>query len=286
MPSINPDEFDLLRKFIEDRCGIALEKGKEYLIESRLARLLVETDSGNFGDFYRKVKSEPNPVLVERIIDAMTTNETLWFRDKGPYIILEELILPQMKELLRQGARSEIRIWSAACSTGQEPYSIGMIIDRYCQLYGEGWLQPSRFSILGTDISPSALLLAKTARYDRISIERGMIESYRNAYFRQNGTVWQLEDKIKGMATYRKFNLMESFMTLGRFDLVFCRNVAIYFSDAAKRDLFRKIAQILLPGGFFFLGSAESLTGFSADFEMGEYKGALYYRTNARGTTG
>ncbi|NLH47487.1 MAG: protein-glutamate O-methyltransferase CheR [Myxococcales bacterium] len=277
-PSLTQSEFDLLRKLIEDDCGIVVEPGKEYLIESRLANLVTETGCASFGDFYLKAKADLRGPLRDKIVDAMTTNETLWFRDNSPYVILEEVVLPAMIERIKTGQKIKMRIWSAACSTGQEPYSIAMLIQDACRFRGGGKVTPANFEILATDISPSALFLGMSGRYDQISISRGMRQDFRDRYFRQDGRVWLLADSVKQMVTFKRFNLQNSFSALGSFDLVFCRNVAIYFSMQFKQDLFRKIADTLNPAGLLFLGSAESLAQYSTDYEMQEHKGSLYYR--------
>lgn len=277
-PSLTQSEFDLLRKLIEDDCGIVVEPGKEYLIESRLANLVTETACASFGDFYLKAKADLRGPLRDKIVDAMTTNETLWFRDNSPYVILEEVVLPAMIERIKAGQKIKMRIWSAACSTGQEPYSIAMLIQDACRFRGGGKVTPANFEILATDISPSALFLGMSGRYDQISISRGMRQDFKDRYFRQDGRVWLLADSVKQMVTFKRFNLQNPFTALGSFDLVFCRNVAIYFSLQFKQDLFRKIADTLNPAGLLFLGSAESLAQYSTDYEMLEHKGSLYYR--------
>ncbi len=277
--AITKQEFDLLRDFIHQQCGIHLGDDKSYLMESRLAHLVAETGAKNFNEFYLKAKVDAKGILRDRIVDAITTNETLWFRDGKPWVALKEAILPEFIKDLREGRRNKIRIWSAASSTGQEAYSLAMMIDT---LLGPapvpGSPTPASFEIVGTDISPSVLFLAIAGRYNQIEISRGLDEGHRNKYFTKQGPVWVLNEALRKRVTFKKFNLQDPFAPLGTFDMILCRNVAIYFSDEFKRELFKKIAQVLHPGGVFFVGSSESLSGYSSAFKMMEYKDAIYYK--------
>lgn len=275
---ISNNEFELLRRYIEEQCGIKLNDGKEYLIESRLAKLVAETNSQNFSEFYLKITANNMPNLRDKIVDAMTTNETLWFRDQTPYYVLQHKVLPDLMKQLASGQRMNVRIWSAGCSTGQEPYSIAMLVMRLCETGLYGNISPNQFEILGTDISPTALLFAVTGRYDKLAMTRGMVEEYQNRFFEQNNQVWVIDESVKRLIKFKRFNLQNSFGNLGSFDIIFCRNVAIYFSDEFKRNLFRKIARQLNPGGYFFIGSAESLAGYSEEFTMQEHNKGIYYQ--------
>lgn len=276
--NISNDEFDLISKYIEKQCGIAVGQGKQYLIESRLSSLVIESGCKTFGEFYLRVVNDASQSLRDKIVDAITTNETSWFRDHSPYTIFSEVILPDYFAQLESGKKVKVRIWSAACSTGQEPYSLAMLIQDYLQKHPGTNVKPQQFEILGTDISPSALMLAIGGRYDQISISRGMEDAFKARYFKPLGRVWALDDTIKRMVIYKKFNLQNNFTALGIFDIIFCRNVAIYFSDEFKRDLFARLHRALAPNGYFFLGSAESISGYSAAFELKDYKRAIYYR--------
>lgn len=276
--AITQDEFQLLRDLIEKECGIEVKSEKAYLIENRLAKLVLESGCETFGEFYKKAIAGFNPELKAKIVDAITTNETLWFRDQVPFQVLRELILPQFVEQLRSGQKQTVRIWSAACSTGQEPYSVAMLI---YELYRQGKInaeEKGRFSILATDISASALRLAQAARYDAISMARGMLPEFRQQYFHEDGRLCVLKDEIRQMVSFEQFNLQNSFATLGRFDLVLMRNVAIYFAHDFKIQLFKKIARILNPDGYLFLGSAEMIGGYSDDFEQKEHNRGIYYQ--------
>ncbi len=272
---ITDSEFKLIRDFIEESCGISVGNEKSYLIESRLAGLLRDSGSNSFSEFYKKASEDRTSGLRDKIVDAMTTNETLWFRDKSPFRIFEEIILPKVAEEFKAGKRNSYRIWSAACSTGQEPYSLIMTALEYAAKNPS--FPVNKIEIIATDISPSALFLAMAGRYDQLSISRGLPQEMKDKYFSQKGKIWILNDKVKQMVKFKKFNLQESFMSLGRFDLVLCRNVAIYFSDSFKKELFRKIAGILNPNSYFLLGASESLGGYNTDFEMKTLERSIYY---------
>ncbi|MBK8792503.1 MAG: protein-glutamate O-methyltransferase CheR [Holophaga sp.] len=275
--TIQPTEFKLMRTYIEKNCGILLGEEKAYLIETRLAGLLAETGCADFGAFYRLASSETGTVLRDKIVDAMTTNETLWFRDGHPFQILKELLLPEFAAQLLSGQRFRIRIWSAASSTGQEPYSIAITIQEYCREHPG--LRPDQFEIIASDISPSALFLARAARYDASALGRGMPDELRSRYFKPDGQVWVLDDAVKKMVTLRKFNLQDSLDPLGRFDIVFCRYVTIYFSDAFKRQIFEGIARLTSKGGYFFTSAVENLQNAPDLFEPRSHGSGTYYRS-------
>ena len=277
--AITNAEFKLLRDFIEQHCGICLGEEKAYLIETRLAGLMVENGCPDFGSFYRLAKSDVSPTLREKIIDAMTTNETLWFRDTHPFTILAEQLLPPLAEEIREGKRFRIRIWSAACSTGQEPYSMAMVIHEFCR--SRPWIRPSHFEIIASDISPSALFLAKAGRFDENALRRGLPDDLRTRYFHQDGPVWKVNPELQSLITFRKFNLQDALDPLGHFDIVFCRYVAIYFADEFKKRIYAGIARMLSPSGHLLVSAVESLRGISDDFAPLTYGGGLYYQCNS-----
>jgi chemotaxis protein methyltransferase CheR len=278
--SISSVEFKLLRDYIEQHCGICLGEEKAYLIETRLAGLMVESGCPDFGSFYRMANANTSPTLRDKIVDAMTTNETLWFRDTHPFSILAEQLLPPLAEEIRDGRRFRIRIWSAACSTGQEPYSIAMVIHEFCRTHP--WVKPSHFEILASDISPSALFLAKTGRFDENTLRRGLPDDMRSRYFHQDGHVWKVNPELQALITFRKFNLQDPLDVLGHFDIVFCRYVAIYFADEFKKRIFSGIARLLAPSGHLFISAVESLRGITDEFIPLTYGGGLYYETNLK----
>ena len=264
----------MFQAYIASESGITLDEGKTYLVESRLKGLLDVYDCANFGDLYQKAKTNAAPLIRTKIIEAMTTNETLWFRDQSPYTIFDDVFLPELARQLGAG-KSKVRIWSAACSTGQEPYSIAMVISEFCRRHSAVSLD--QFEIVATDISAEALSVGKLGAYDGIAMGRGMADTFRDRYFKQSGKFWIIDGALKKIIDFKVFNLMESFSSLGTFDIIFCRNVAIYFSQDFKIELFGKMKRALHPGGMFMLGSSETLAYYSNDFEAKTHKGHTYY---------
>lgn len=273
---ITSQEFNLFRVYIEELSGISLEEEKSYLIESRLKGLLEEFHCNNYGDLYRKAKENASPLLRNKIVDAITTNETLWFRDKGPYVVFEQMFLPEMVRQIAAG-KPKVRIWSAACSTGQEPYSLAMGISEYLLWHGKGTAEASNFEIVATDISSQALSVGKLGAYDELSIGRGLSDAHKMKYFKQNGRFWIIDSKIKKMVDFKEFNLLNDFGAMGTFDAIFCRNVAIYFSHDVKVELFEKLRNTLRPGGIFIVGTSETLSYYSKGFKGMEFNNYPYY---------
>ncbi len=273
---ITSAEFRLLRDYIQEHCGICLGEEKAYLVETRLAGLLAKHGCPDFSSFYRLARHDPSPALREEVIDAMTTNETLWFRDAHPFAILREKLLPPLADGIRRGDRGRVRIWSAACSTGQEPYSIAMVILEFCRLNPD--ISPAQFEILASDISPSALYLAKCGRYDESAMRRGLPPGLRDRYFQADGASWVVNDEVRRLVTFRPFNLQEPMGPLGPFDVVFCRNVTIYFADDFRRRIFAGIASLLAPSGHLLISAVESLRGAADAFLPMTHAGGIYYR--------
>ena len=276
---VTDSEFKLLRDLIEERCGICLEDDKHYLIENRLTNLAEESKCSNFGEFFIRIKnSAASADLWGAVVDAMTTNETLWLRDQHPFSVLKDLIFPQLSEELQKKTRSTIDIWSAACSTGQEPYSIAMTaLDFYNKAGGERACR-EQVRILATDISSAALSTAMAGKYDHGSILRGLPLDKRNRYFAQQDDFWFVTENVKQMVAFKKTNLQEPFLGLGRFDVIFLRNVIIYFSDDFKTDLLNRIAGMLKPGGYLFLGGGETVHGYTSAFRVKEGERCIYYQ--------
>lgn len=253
-----------------------LGEEKAYLIEARLSRFLDERGLESYQQLYYSATGG-DQMLTERIIDAMTTNETLWFRDKMPWMYMEEHLMEKYVAELRAGKRKCVRIWSAAASSGQEAYSTAMMIDRYLEVNRIRDVSLSQFEIVATDISQTVLDTAVKASYDAMSILRGLDDHYRAKYFVQNDVVYQLDDRIKRAVTFRKFNLQGSFATLGSFDVIFLRYVMIYFSDRIKQEITQKLQSSLRTDGVLFLGSSELHRCISGSFATNYFDKGMYY---------
>ncbi|HPG25024.1 MAG TPA: protein-glutamate O-methyltransferase CheR [Myxococcota bacterium] len=277
-PELSNDEFELLRRLVEERTGILVSERKSYLIASRFASLLEEEGVDTFAELYTRARAAaPDGPLMDRIVDAITTNETLWFRDDGPWHILRTALLPRYCAELSQGRRNRVRIWSAACSTGQEPYSVAMTIREFIQDEGLVSVKPEAFEIVATDISPQALEIARRGTYDQMAASRGLPPQYAERFFESSGSTIEVVPAIKSMVRFQRFNLQQSFALLGRFDLILCRNVLIYFSNELKLEIFRKIASALCPEGALILGGSESAQGATRLFQMVRSGRHLYY---------
>lgn len=273
---IGPSEFQLMQDYIERSCGITITSEKMYLVETRLTTLMVESNCQSFTELYLKVSKDTTNTLRDKIIDAMTTNETLWFRDKNPFDILTEVLLDKMAEKIQNSQRTKIQIWSSACSTGQEPYSIAISILEYIR--NHPFLKPEHFNIIGTDISPTVLFLALSGRYDHLAISRGLPDEYKYRYFESDGKVWVLKKEVKNMVTFKKINLLEDFSFISRQDIIFCRNVLIYFSDEVKKSVLKRLGELLRPDGYLMLGAAESIINYTKEYKMLTHHRGLYYK--------
>src|SRR5690606_1846568 len=269
-------EFDLFRQFLQDACGIALGDNKQYLVSNRIRRLLEEHKLHSFSDLVRALKQNTNRRLRDQVIDAMTTNETFWFRDIYPYEHLRTQLLPQ---LMSGNNRmfGPIRIWSAACSSGQEPYSISMMVEEY-RSQNMGAL-PRPVQIVATDVSATILEQARNAEYDRLSVIRGLSDERLRRYFdKASENMWRVKPAVRERVEFKAWNLMDSYAALGKFDIVFCRNVLIYFNAELKRQILQKIHASLKPKGILFLGSSEGLAGAGDLFEMVRCEPGILYR--------
>ena len=259
---LDEKSYQQFRMFLEQQCGIVLGDNKQYLVKSRLAPLMSKFDVNSLGDLVNRTLSPIERQLRAAVIDAMTTNETLWFRDEYPFALLQNKLLPELST-----KRAQLKIWSAASSSGQEPYSIAMSMLEY-QQKNPGKLS-SGAQIVGTDISETMLEHCKYGHYDSLAIARGLSASRKQQFFEpgDNGML-KLKDNVKRMVNFRHLNLLNSYSLMGRFDIVFCRNVLIYFSPEIKRKIIAQIHELLNENGYLFLGASESLSGLSDDFNM------------------
>lgn len=271
---ITPEEVTLLSKYIYGISGIHIEASKSYLFETRLGRLLEEHLCTTFADFYHKSKKDLSKGIEKQIIDAITTNETLFFRDTSPFELLKHKIIPEiMDKRTSKSIATPLRIWSAACSTGQEVFSIAIVLK---ELFGAN--SQNKIKLLGTDLSDAAIKQASYGEYNKFEIERGLPQTQLQRYFTARGPNWKIKDEIRAMATFRQMNLMHPFKITGKFDIIFCRNVAIYFTLDDRKKLFNKIADTLEPDGFLIIGSTESLTGVCPRFIPKRHLKSIFYQ--------
>jgi len=277
MGGVSADELALWSKYVHSICGIQLDGSKGYLIETRLAPLMRETSSSNFADLYSKAKADPTNKLRKKVIDAITTQETSFFRDTTPFELIRHKILPDLidkrSKMSGNGHPIPIRIWSAACSTGQEVYSIGIAAK-------EVLVDLNRYDVrvLGTDISDKAVAQASYGHYSKLEMDRGMAPDKMPKYFAQEGQSWKIRDEIRALATFKTMNLLEPFVLPCRYDIVLCRNVAIYFSEQDRIHLFKSISKAMVPDGYLIIGSTESITGLCPEFEAKRYLRAVFYQ--------
>jgi len=270
--TLTSQDYQSIHDFLELQAGIRLGAGKEYLVTSRLGRLLPMFDLSGYGALVARLTQPGSGRLQTAVVDAMTTNETFWFRDSAHFRVLIEGVLAENRP-------SRLRIWSAAASTGQEAYTTAICLQDAMQ---DGRMSRTLgYEIVGTDISPTALAEAEGASYCGVSASRGLNPEQRRRYFREQGSCIELLPQYRQGISFRSFNLLQPFDGLGRFDVVFCRNVLIYFSQERKRDIIARIARSLNPGGHLFLGSTESMSGHEDLFEMRNLAGGLVYRVRS-----
>jgi chemotaxis protein methyltransferase CheR len=269
---LHDNEYKQFRDFLEQQCGIVLGDNKQYLVKSRLAPLMTRFNIATLSQLVAKTLSPLERQLRSAVIDAMTTNETLWFRDTYPFDLLKKQIFPELEKDHRN-----VKIWSAASSSGQEPYSIAMTGLEYQQS------RPGAFSlgiqILGTDISSAMLDHCQKAEYDGLALSRGLSPERRSKFFEDSGNgMMRLREPVRKNVSFRHLNLLDSYTLLGKFDIIFCRNVLIYFSPEVKAKIIKQFAQALNPRGYLFLGASESLSTLNSDFEMIRCNPGIIYR--------
>lgn len=273
---MTPAEFDYLRAYLKQQSGLVLTNEKQYLIESRLLPVARKGGIPSLSALVAKMREPGQSALCSDVVEAMTTNESFFFRDKTPFEHFSDTMLPKMLEA--RGRERKLRIWCAAASTGQEPYSLAI-----CLKEAEARLAGWRIEIIGTDLSNEVLEKARAGIYSQFEVQRGLPINYLLKYFTQNGDTWQINSNIRSMVQYRKLNLLENFSMLGQFDIVFCRNVLIYFDNATKVDILGRVAKLMAPDGFLVLGAAETVVGLTDVFKPSTDKRGLY-QVNAAST--
>jgi chemotaxis protein methyltransferase CheR len=258
--NMTPLDYEYLQKVLKDRSGLMLSADKKYLLESRLLPLARKIGVAGISELVAKMKGG-GEALIHDVVEAMTTNETFFFRDKTPFDNFKEAIVP---ELIRARAgRRALRIWCAAASTGQEPYSLAMILKEMGAALN-GW----RIEIVATDLSPEVLEKSRSGLYTQFEVQRGLPIQMLVRHFTQVGAMWQLNADIRALVQFRQFNLLQDFSGLGKFDVIFCRNVLIYFDQATKTDIFNRLARVSEPDGYLFLGAAETVVGLTDRYRI------------------
>jgi Methylase of chemotaxis methyl-accepting proteins len=268
--TIDPEHYRAFRDFLEQSCGIVLGDNKQYLVASRLGQLIEREGFRDLGELVARLNRPGAGTLRGHVIEAMTTNETQFFRDVYPFEALKQRLFPEFQQRRLWPAR----IWSAACSSGQEAYSISMALQEYNEEGGR-----LEAEILGTDISPAMVQQATAGRYNASAVSRGLSPQRLRRFFTQiDANTWEVRPEIRRRTTFRQHNLLESYSLLGRFDLIFCRNVLIYFSQESRVDILNRMAKVLNPGGYLIVGASESLVRHADHFEMIRIGGGVIYR--------
>jgi len=278
MPKVKvaPEEFKSFAKYILDISGIALDTGKEYLLETRLNPLINRLGCSSYSQLLQQAKTDFKKEIENEIIDSISTNETYFFRDKSPFELLQHKIFPDLidKRSKKSFSKPTIRLWSAGNSTGQEIYSIAMTLI-------EMGVTPDKYNIklFGTDISDAAIAQASYGTYNKFEVARGLDQRRLNAYFdKQQDDRYKIKDRVRMMAQFKKMNLMKPFIGVGKFDIVLCRNVMIYFTSEDRRKIYQSISKVLEPDGYLLIGSTESLVNDTDLFSSKKYLNSVFYQ--------
>jgi chemotaxis protein methyltransferase CheR len=274
---VTPLDYEFLRKLLKDRSGLDLSSDKQYLVESRLIPLARRIGLSGITELVAKIKGSGD-ALTSEVVEAMTTNETFFFRDKIPFDHLREAVLPALVQA--RAGRRVLRIWCAASSTGQEPYSIAMCVREFAGL--AGW----RVEIIATDLSQAVLEKSKSGIFSQFEVQRGLPIQMLVKYFTQTAELWQINADIRAMVQHRQLNLLQDFSHLGLFDVIFCRNVLIYFDPDTKAVVFGRLAKMLEPDGVLALGAAESVVGISDAFRPYAERRGFYFPNVSRTARG
>ncbi len=273
---MTPPDYEYLRKTLKDHSGLDLSSDKQYLIESRLLPLSRKAGLSGISELVQKMKGGAAG-LTTQVVEAMTTNETFFFRDKVPFDHFRNSIMPEI--LQARSNRKSIRIWCAAGSTGQEPYSLAMCLKEMGAAIA-GW----RIEIIATDLSQDVLEKSRSGIYSQFEVQRGLPIQLLVKYFRQTGELWQINADIRAMIAHRQLNLLHDFSQLGVFDVIFCRNVLIYFDQDTKINIFNRLAKATEPNGFLVLGAAETVVGLTDTFKPYPERRGLYRPNSVRAT--
>ena len=266
---MTPVDYDFLRTYLKGRSGLVLSADKQYLVESRLLPVARKAGLANLAELVAALKLAQDPALMTTVVEAMTTNESFFFRDKMPFEHFRSTIMPAL--LAARRSSRTIRIWSAAAATGQEPYSLAMCL-KEIEAEIAGW----RIELLATDLSGEVLEKARNGLYTQFEVQRGLPIQLLIRHFAQFGELWQIAPELRAMVRYRQLNLLADFSQLGSFDLIFCRNVLIYFDQQTKTDVLNRLARVIAGDGYLVLGAAETVVGLTDRFKMIPDKRGLY----------
>ncbi len=266
---MNVTDFELIAQLLKERSGLALNKEKAYLLESRLNPVARKWNFSGFDELAQAIRVKKDEALLVDVTEAMTTNESFFFRDQKPFDQFNEIVLPHV--LKSCATKRSFRIWSAACSSGQEPYTLAMLLKEHADKLA-GW----RVEIVATDLSNEILDKAKEGLYSQFEVQRGLPISLLVKHFVQVGDRWQIDDSLRKMVKFQQFNLLGDLSALGRFDVVFCRNVLIYFDTPTKTRVLDGISNLLPPDGFLYLGGAETVLGTTDRFQIMQGQRGIY----------
>lgn len=269
-----PQAFDALCEYLRRHSGLVMDQSKKYLVESRVMPIIRRERLSGLDELVALLNKPQSAKIAKDVIEAMTINETYFFRDKAPFDQFRNVTLPALVAA-RQGEK-RLRIWSAAASTGQEAYSLAMILDEFSPRLA-GW----KIEIVATDLSDQVLEKARKGIYSQFEVQRGLPAPMLLRHFNQIGESWQISDHIRSKVTFRQLNLLSDFTSLGRFDIIFCRNVLIYFDAARKADILARMTRVLAPDGFVTLGASESLIGLKTDLVSHPEQRGLFMRGSA-----
>jgi chemotaxis protein methyltransferase CheR len=263
--------FDYIQQLLFKTTAISLDTHKVYLVETRLSPLARQYGAANVDQLVERLRLESCPTLHEEIVNAMTTNETYFFRDVVPFHTLRDVVLPELFRL--RAGRRQICIWSAACSTGQEPYSIAMLLREHFFNHSS-W----NVRLIASDLSTAVIDKARTAVYSDIEAARGLPDELREKYFRQRPSGWQLVDEIRSMVEFRHINLVKDWPPLPPMDVVFLRNVMVYWDEQTRRQILRRVRAQMQPDGYLFLGGAETTVHLDRSFDLVQRQGFSFYQ--------
>ncbi len=270
-------DFDLYQKLLYEKSGLVVTPDKTYLLDSRLTPIAKKWAFADIDAMTVALRGMPDKNLIKDIIEAMTTNETSFFRDQKPFTLFENVVLPTLHPARMKTTR-KLRIWCAAASTGQEPYTLAMVLREKESLW-----RGTTIEIIATDISDEALDLARAGSYSQFEVQRGLPITHLMKYFKQVGDKWQISDDIRGMIKYSNFNLLSDMKALGNFDVIFCRNVLIYFDEKTKGQVLNRMSLQMAQDGFLFMGGAETTIGITDKLKPLENQRGLYVRPDHPG---